>query len=323
MTRFVRCCLPAAVGLISLALLSSCRVFGPAAAGSGVQPFRRSGAKGNTVSRIPYSAKSPAGSPLRNAKYATRSTPFASDTSLAERLKGVVEDAESRGVTRRVGVAVYDMATGEGAGLNVSHSFRPASVIKLAVLVAAYEARPRMSAAQFNRLRPDLERMITVSDNAATRRLVHRLGARSVNAAVRGLGLRQFTVGESGSREWVLKGSEAAPGDTAMLLAKIARREVVSREASNEMLALLGAQRLRERIPAGLPAAPGLWVGNKTGTLEGVVNDAGIVLEPSKGIAYTLAIFTSGTRSEAAGNQLLADISAVVYSYMTTRRRGG
>jgi beta-lactamase class A len=89
------------------------------------------------------------------------------------------------------------------------------------------------------------------------------------------------------------------------------------------MLALLGAQQRRGRIPAGLPAAPDLWVGNKTGTLNGVVNDAGIVLEPLRGIGYTLAVFTSGTRSESAGEQLLADLSAAVYGYMAARSRHG
>jgi beta-lactamase class A len=234
----------------------------------------------------------------------------------------MAEDAVSRGVTRGVGVAVYDLAADQGSGINVTRPFRPASVIKLAVLVAAYRARPHIRAAQFDKLRPDLRRMITVSDNAATRRLVKRLGAHSINAAIRELGFTRFRVGESGSQEWVLMGSKAAPADTALLLARIARREVVSREACDEMLALLGAQQLRERIPAGLPPAPDLWVGNKTGTLNGVVNDAGIVLEPDRGIAYTLAIFTTGTRSEAAGNQLLADMSALVYGYMAGRRRG-
>jgi beta-lactamase class A len=217
---------------------------------------------------------------------------------------------------------VYDLATDEGSGLNVAQPFRPASVIKLAVLVAAYRARPQMSAAQFARLRPDLKLMITISDNAATRRLVKRLGAHSINTAIQELGFTRFRVGESDSQEWVLTGSKAAPADTALLLAKIARREVVSGEACNEMLALLGAQQLRERIPAGLPPASDLWVGNKTGTLNGVVNDAGIILEPQKGIAYTLAIFTAGTRSEQAGNQLLADVSALVYGYMAARHRG-
>jgi beta-lactamase class A len=239
-----------------------------------------------------------------------------------ERVKAVVEDAISRRVARSVGLAIYDLATGQGYGLNVYQPFKPASVIKLAVLVAAYQARPRMTPAQFRRLRPDLQRMIVVSDNAATRRLVNRLGARQVNVAIQALGLSHFQVGSSGSQSWVLQGSKATPRDTALLLAKIARREVVSPEACEEMLALLGAQQKRGRIPAGLPPAPDLWVGNKTGTLNGVVNDAGIVLQPPRGVAYTLAIFTSGARSESAGEQFLADLSAVVYSSLAARPHG-
>jgi beta-lactamase class A len=333
MAPFLRRGLPALTGIMAMTLLSSCRILGPAAAVSrrtvpaaaggppaAVEKARTIGGQPAAAdSRQPLVARIP---PLA-AERAERPPPtFAADSALAQRMKAVVEEAVARGVTRRVGVAVYDLATGQGAGVNVSRTFRPASVIKLAVLVAIYRSRPHMPAAAFNRLRPDLERMITISDNASTRRLVRRLGARSINAAIRELGVNQFRVGESGSQEWMLQGSQAAAADTALLLAKIARREVVSRESCDEMLALLGAQQRRQRIPAGLPSAPDLWVGNKTGTLNGVVNDAGIVLEPSKGIAYTLAIFTTGTRSEAAGDQLLADLSAVVYGYMATRHHG-
>jgi beta-lactamase class A len=247
---------------------------------------------------------------------------FTTAGPLVERVKAVVQEAVARGVARSVGVAVYDMATEQGYGVNLYRPFRPASVIKLAVLVAAYQARPRMTPAQFKRLRPDLQRMIVISDNAATRRLVRRLGAGQVNAVIRSLGLDHFRVGDSGSQAWVLQGSKATPRDTALLLAKIARREVVSPEACEEMLALLGAQQKRGRIPAGLPPAPDLWVGNKTGTLNGVVNDAGIVLQPPKGVAYTLAIFTTGAQSESAGEQLLADLSAVVYSSLAAGHRG-
>ena len=136
--------------------------------------------------------------------------------------------------------------------MNHDRLFKPASVIKLAVLVAAYRARPKMPPAQFERLRPDLERMITISDNPATRRLVRRLGARQVNAAFQVLGIHRFRFGNRGSRAWLLQGSQAAPADTALLLAKLARREVVSAQACDEMLALLGAQKKRRRIPAGL-----------------------------------------------------------------------
>jgi beta-lactamase class A len=247
---------------------------------------------------------------------------FATQGKLAERLQAVVDDAVSRKVASRVGVAVVDMATGQAVGVNANQNFKPASVIKLAVLVGAFRQRSAMQPEQFERLRPFMQRMITISDNPSTRRLVNRLGARQVNASIRELGLNQFRVGESGSRAWVLQGSQATPADTALLLAKLAQREVVNPQASEEMLALLGAQQKRRRIPAGLPPAPDLWVGNKTGTLNGVVNDAGIVLQPRSGIGYTVAVFTAGTRSESAGEQLIADLSAVVYGYMASRSRG-
>jgi beta-lactamase class A len=333
---------------LGIAVLSSCRLPGQAAEpASGPLALRTSLARDNTThaagTRQQRARDEAVGTPIpppprslslrgsteskaEPTKAMTRSTAdpaFTATGALAARLKAVIDDALARGVTHRVGIAVYDLATGQAVGLNASTAFRPASVIKLAVLVAAYRARGGMTAAQFDRLRPDLQRMITVSDNAATRRLVRRLGPRQVNAAIRAVGIRQFRVGESGSREWVLQGSRAAPADTALLLAKIARREVVSRAACDEMLALLGAQQRRGRIPAGLPASPDLWVGNKTGTLNGVVNDVGIVLEPPRGIGYTLAVFTSGTRSESAGEQLLADLSAAVYGYMAARGRHG
>jgi beta-lactamase class A len=251
---------------------------------------------------------------------APKATSFTSQAPLSQRVKAVAEEAVSRGVVRSIGVGVYDMASGQGYGLNHDRLFKPASVIKLAVLVGAYRAREKMPPGQFDNLRPDLERMITVSDNPATRRLVRRLGARRINAAIQELGIRRFRVGTSGSQTWVLQGSQAAPADTALLLAKIARREVVNPQACDEMLALLGAQTKRRRIPAALPETPDLWIGNKTGTLNGIVNDSAVVLQPQRGIAYTLAIYTAGARSEKAGEELLADLSAVVYGYLASRR---
>lgn len=288
-------------------------------------PSSRAGGSGSTAPGARSSApatsaadRNEPASPLSGAQKPT----FATQGKLAERLRAVVDDAVSRKVASRVGVAVVDLATGQAVGINANRSFKPASVIKLAVLVGAFRERARMQPAQFERLRPLMERMITISDNPSTRRLVNRLGARQVNAAVRELGVERFRVGETGSRSWVLQGSQATPADTALLLAKLAHREVVNSRASEEMLALLGAQQRRRRIPAGLPSAPDLWVGNKTGTLNGIVNDAGIVLQPRSGIGYTLAVYTAGARSEKAGEKLIADLSAVVYGYMASQNRG-
>jgi hypothetical protein len=82
------------------------------------------------------------------------------------------------------------------------------------------------------------------------------------------------------------------------------------------MLTLLGASERRRRIPAGLPVHAGLWVGNKTGTLAALVHDSAVVLDHAYGVGYSLAIFTEGARSEAAGERLCIRLSRAVYSAM-------
>jgi beta-lactamase class A len=241
---------------------------------------------------------------------------FVTEGLLPDEVRGLIAGAQKKRRVRRAGVAVVDLATGEGYGVSPNRIFKPASVIKLAVLVGAYDAAPGMSRQAFDRLRPDMRRMIVVSDNPSTRRLVQRLGKASINAAMRDLELPNVSLSPKNMGGWVLVGSRATAAETALLLAKLARREVVSPEASEEMLALLGAQERVNRIPAGLPKREGLWVGNKTGTLPGLVHDAGIVIDSEAGLAYTLAIFTEGAPSDSAGEALCRAISAAVYRHL-------
>ena len=63
-----------------------------------------------------------------------------------------------------------------------------------------------------------------------------------------------------------------------VILRRLAEREVVSRKASEEMIAILRAQKFAEGIPAGLPA--GVASRHKTGSFTGVYHDAAIVEPP-------------------------------------------
>jgi beta-lactamase class A len=238
---------------------------------------------------------------------------FATEGTIPEQLKAQVAEARRKRVVRNVGIAVVDLAHGQAYGVAPHRIFRPASVIKLAVMVEAFQAAPEMPPKTFDRLRPDIRRMIVDSDNPSTTRLVRRLGRARINTAMRALGLPGIALQPRQSPRGVLAGSQANAAEVALLLARLARREVVSPPASEEMLLLLGAQHRRNRIPAGLTAQRGVWVGNKTGTLPGLVHDAGIVIDIPSGIAYTLAIFTEGAPSERAGERLCAALSAEVY----------
>jgi beta-lactamase class A len=65
------------------------------------------------------------------------------------------------------------------------------------------------------------------------------------------------------------------PADVATFFMELANREIVSPDASDEMLQLLEMQEINDRLPALLPE--GTVCAHKTGDLANVVHDAGIV----------------------------------------------
>lgn len=98
---------------------------------------------------------------------------------------------------------------------------------------------------------------ITESSNLATNLLVDRLGAERISATMMALGAPTLVVrrGVEDDAAWQagLNNTVTAAGLATLLLA-LARRELVSPDASDEMLAILRAQAFNEGIPAGLPA---------------------------------------------------------------------
>jgi beta-lactamase class A len=55
--------------------------------------------------------------------------------------------------------------------------------------------------------------------------------------------------------------------------------QIISEPASEEMLTLLEGQQINDRLPAYLPE--GTIVAHKTGNLDGLVHDAGVIYTPS------------------------------------------
>lgn len=69
--------------------------------------------------------------------------------------------------------------------------------------------------------------------------------------------------------------SITTPADIATFFMELVNREIVSPDASDEMLSLLEQQEINDRLPALLPE--GTVCAHKTGDLNNVVHDAGIV----------------------------------------------
>ena len=211
-------------------------------------------------------------------------------------------------------------------------------------------------------LRPTLKDlatlMIIISDNTATDLLMARLGKENIRKnVIESLGFRQnrcdLTCEELVSRCYQMGGlskqevmasrgffgpaqpdneyfsctaaenNQASPLEMLRLMELVYRGEWVSRRACDGMLAILKACQTNRRIPRHLPI--GTVVAHKTGTLDRLAVDAGIVYTP-KG-DYALSLFYNGNLAPRAdydanvrrtvGDDVLADISLAVYeAYM-------
>ncbi|MBI1788552.1 MAG: serine hydrolase [Acidobacteria bacterium] len=156
-----------------------------------------------------------------------------------------------------------------------------------------------MSAGARLPLRDLVHLMIVVSDNTATNLLLDRFPADTVNERMDRLGLtatrclRKILAGNNAdpsgvSRAGRLPGNQrfglgvSTPREMVMLLEKLERGEVVSREASQEMLAILKRQQYRDGIARKLGDLP---VASKSGALDRLRSDVGIVYAPGGRIA--------------------------------------
>lgn len=199
---------------------------------------------------------------------------------------------------------------GAQAGVRADEPMPAASIIKLPIMVVLEDA---WRSGVLKRTDKDLEQVrqaITVSDNPSADWLIDRLGMSQINTWLEEHGYAQTRVrhkllGPRPDGPNVVSAAEM----TEMLLG-IANGTLVSPEASAEMREILLAQTRRTRIPAGLPDR--VTVGNKTGTLRGIVNDVAFVETP-EGLRYAMAVLVSGARGDVTTSRQIAELSREVF----------
>jgi beta-lactamase class A len=179
-------------------------------------------------------------------------------------------------------------------------------------------------------LRDLVELAICVSDNVATNAILERCGgAGPVNAYLQGLGLTETRM--LGPVDFSRIGSDvetgigvSTPREQAALMAKLARDEILTRELCAHLRDVLARQHFLDQIPRWLGwntyaqyhgRAWPIWVANKTGELDGIRGDAGLVAFGGRTIA--LAIFTDGGRDlretvDVDGSLAVAECSAAI-----------
>jgi beta-lactamase class A len=266
--------------------------------------------------------------------------------STLERLAQQI-DAISTEAGGRVGVVARHLPTGRQVTRRAEEVFPSASVIKLPLLVAAFAAvaegrtewetrfivRPedvvegsgvlREMHAGLSVTLQDLARLaIVVSDNTAANMLMEAVGIASVAKCLSGLGFRSTRLERKfydfAARDAGLE-NVCAAGELADLLERLERGQVLSPDASREMLAILCRQAYSERLPAMLPA--GTPVAHKTGTITGVCHDAGILYGPAGPIV--VVALTQGCRDPLAAETAIRRLARAAYDAFSVREEEG
>lgn len=156
------------------------------------------------------------------------------------------------------------------------------------------------------------ELMITVSDNIAANMLIDLLGPDRINAAARTLGMRDTRL----QRKMMDLESQAAgkdnyttPRDVCVFLDALLHPRIMAPGTAREIISALRRQELNAKLPALLP--PAAVVAHKTGELQGVEHDAGLLFCGNK--CCIAAVLTEGLASNAAGVSFCRKIGRLVY----------
>ena len=236
-----------------------------------------------------------------------------------------------RGV--EVGVAARLVGTPRAWAVGGDRAFPAASTIKLAILVALFrevdagrldleEKRAVDGAAAvpgsgvLRWLGPGLELplsdlaylMVAVSDNTASNLLLDAVGCERVRGVITDLRL----TGTALNRRFLGRAAVAGEpenvttaADLAQLLAAIADDSAASPAGCARMRELLALQQDRARLARRLPA--GVAFGGKSGSLPGLVHDAGLLTGPAGVLAA--AVLTRGFSDPYAAEEAIGEVA--------------
>jgi len=225
-----------------------------------------------------------------------------------------------------IGIAVKNLRTGEAAAYNSDQVFEAASLYKLGVMLAIFEAVEAgdltlddpiiipewaVNASEWSVYYAGdvvsgweaLEAMVTLSDNPTALVFMQLLGIDRVNRVLQSYGLNDTHM------DW--SGTTTTPADVLKIFELIETGRAVSPEASRQMRQMLLRQQDKRRIPAGL--APEVPVAHKTGSLPGIAHDAGIIYLPAGPVI--LVVLTGDLADYRNGEEAIAEAARLVADY--------
>ena len=200
-----------------------------------------------------------------------------------------------------------------------------ASLIKLFIMGAVYENYESLSSAYgADTLNSYLNPMITVSDNDAANKLVNMLGDGDDNAGMDAVNAFCASHGYSNTSmgRLLLQSNEygdnyTSVSDCGHFLKEIYQSNAGTAQSSlahtDAMYSLLKMQERRNKIPANLP--DGVKAANKTGELDDVENDAGIIYNTAKNIDLVVCFMSQNLTDSSEAQAIIAQDSRLIYGY--------
>lgn len=250
----------------------------------------------------------------------------------------------------QVSVAVKNLKTGESFSHEADRVMPTASLIKFPLMIATYQAlragqvdlgtmitlkkedqvqgsgilTSHFSPGTTISLRDALHLMIVYSDNTATNLVIGQVGLPATAALMETLGCPNTKlhaqVFKSGTSIFPERSQQYGLGSTTAnemvsLFEKLERKELFDDEASTEMLAHLFRCEDRGKFRRFLPTAK---IAHKTGSVDAVRCDAGIIVSPAGPLA--VCVLTSENKDRGWGNENAAEvlcgrIAAAVYKH--------
>jgi len=238
-----------------------------------------------------------------------------------------------------VGVYFKDMQTGRVWEYNADELFPSASLIKLPIMVSVFDKIKRgeldlntqlvlrrrercggSGSLKWSRdgtslsVRELLDKMITESDNTATKMLISRVGIYSLQQQFAGLGLAYTQIhpeGMSLTSGRVAYENYTTAREMSYLLDKIYRGEAVDKFSSEVMVEILKRNRSTSRLAKALP--PGWELGHKTGLLRRSCHDVGIIFSP-KG-DYLMAVLTGKVANYKSAKNFISKLARITFTY--------
>ena len=270
-------------------------------------------------------------------------------------------DAELCGYDGTMGIYLDDLK-GHVLSLNGDEPFETASCCKMFVLSALFHKAERGEASLSDML-PYEERfeingsgilsslelgtrlsvrnlatlMIIVSDNIATNMLIDYVGLEYINSHIRELGLTGSALHNPIDFVKYDRLGTVTPRDYGRIWSLLAKRELVSREASEEMIRICSMQHYNTMLTGKLPwyfldednygdeKNRIIWLASKSGSMDECRNDGGMVHTPYGDYVIVLLNKDFSDRSYHDGHPAYAfgrSVSRLVFDWYIARRGG-